>query len=337
MARVRLTERFIAKLTAPTKSGRAEIYWDTGQPGFAVYVSGKKASKVFIVQRSLGQRGGRKRREAIGAVGAITLEDARANALAVLHQLMQGADPRVERKRREAEDITLRTAMQRFFGARPDLSEPTRSRWPYYLERYTKDWLERPLKQITPALLEQRRQAIAAENRAPIPQAPSAQEQCFRFSSGQGQAALVTRVVRTIYNHVARELDWPPLTLRMPKRAGGGRRRVRIIPESRLPRFHAALMQLPRVQRDYLQVLLYTGARRGETAALQWRDIDLEERVIRLRAETTKAKRAAIIPMSSQLHALFVARRALGDRSVFVFPSERRSRTGHLTETNAFG
>jgi len=123
----------------------------------------------------------------------------------------------------------------------------------------------------------------------------------------------------------------------MPKRAGGGRRRVRIIPESRLPRFHAALMQLPRVQRDYLQVLLYTGARRGETAALQWRDIDLEERVIRLRAETTKAKRAAIIPMSSQLHALFVARRALGDRSVFVFPSERRSRTGHLTETNAFG
>jgi len=53
--------------------------------------------------------------------------------------------------------------MQRFFGARPDLSEPTRSRWPYYLERYTKDWLERPLKQITPALLEQRRQAIAAE------------------------------------------------------------------------------------------------------------------------------------------------------------------------------
>jgi len=186
MARVRLTERFIAKLTAPTKSGRAEIYWDTGQPGFAVYVSGKKASKVFIVQRSLGQRGGRKRREAIGAVGAITLEDARANALAVLHQLMQGADPRVERKRREAEDITLRTAMQRFFGARPDLSEPTRSRWPYYLERYTKDWLERPLKQITPALLEQRRQAIAAENRAPIPQAPSAQEQCFRFSSRSG-------------------------------------------------------------------------------------------------------------------------------------------------------
>src|SRR4029077_7001946 len=60
-----------------------------------------------------------------------------------------------------------------------------------------------------------------------------------------------------------------------------------------------------------------------ETARLRWVDVDFVQRVITLPAPDTKAKRMAEIPMSDFVYDLLVTRRALGEKSEYVFPSSR--------------
>jgi len=53
-----------------------------------------------------------------------------------------------------------------------------------------------------------------------------------------------------------------------------------------------------------VEILLYTGLRRGELFRLEWRDVDLINGVIRLRSETTKTGRARTIPMFSNVRRI---------------------------------
>jgi integrase len=95
-----------------------------------------------------------------------------------------------------------------------------------------------------------------------------------------------------------------------------------------LPRFYAAASMLPSgVQRDLVLFGLFTGMRVNEAAGLQWAEVDLAGRMIRLPARRMKAHKAFELPMSSYVHDLLVARRALGNDGPFVFPGD--GRTGH--------
>jgi integrase len=44
--------------------------------------------------------------------------------------------------------------------------------------------------------------------------------------------------------------------------------------------------------------------RRGELLALQWKDVDLAKRKLRLRAETTKTRTERVLPISARLLAV---------------------------------
>lgn len=54
-----------------------------------------------------------------------------------------------------------------------------------------------------------------------------------------------------------------------------------------------------------VEILLYTGIRRGELFKIEWRDIDLKEGFIYLRSEITKANRARTIPMLPNVKEIF--------------------------------
>jgi integrase len=84
--------------------------------------------------------------------------------------------------------------------------------------------------------------------------------------------------------------------------------------------------------RDYVLLLLFTGMRRREAAALRWSEIDFARQAITLPAARTKTRKALEIPMCDLVHDLLVARRQLGD-GTFVFPSYGRS--GHLEHVGA--
>jgi len=82
---------------------------------------------------------------------------------------------------------------------------------------------------------------------------------------------------------------------------------------------------------DFLKLVLFTGLRRREAAALTWNEVDFTGRVIRLAARRTKGGRKLDLPMSSFVRDLLIARRALGkEPSGWVFCAD--SASGHIEE-----
>ena len=54
-----------------------------------------------------------------------------------------------------------------------------------------------------------------------------------------------------------------------------------------------------------IEILLYTGMRRGELFQLEWRDIDLTKNEINIRKETTKTGKGRVLPMLSNVRDVF--------------------------------
>src|SRR5207245_7671951 len=85
---------------------------------------------------------------------------------------------------------------------------------------------------------------------------------------------------------------------------------------------HGAVI-LPAYLQDALRFAYLTAWRRGAVRALEWRDVDLRARTLRLRAASAKNKRGKVIPLRGDLLAL-VERRA----------AERRPDCPHVFHRN---
>jgi integrase len=93
-----------------------------------------------------------------------------------------------------------------------------------------------------------------------------------------------------------------------------------MVSAEQLPIFYQAVCSLASpIARDYLLLVLFTGLRLSESRALTWDEVDFKQRVIRIPAERTKAKRKLDLPMNDFVRDLLVKRRALGNIR-YVFP-----------------
>jgi integrase len=293
----------IARLPAPDPSGKPVLHWDGELKGFAVLCSGVSNAKTYVVQRDLP--GGKARRVTIGAVAEISLATARERAADKLDDLRRGIDPK-----RKVANPTLASALADYLAARKDL-RPASVRVYRQVEKYLAAWLDWPLRDLTAERVEQRHRALADE-------------------VGPITANTTMRTLRVLWNFAEeRTPDFPTKSpVRLRRQWYAEPRRERIVNTDQLPAFYAAVQVLPPIARDFTLLMLFTGMRRSEAASLQWADIDLTERVLRVPATRTKNKRALALPMSDVVRDLLVARRALGkDNSGYVFPS---SHGGHI-------
>ena len=314
MPQIRLTEKSIDKLKAPDPSGRQVLHWDSELKGFAVLCSGKSNSKTYIAQRDLPS--GTTRRVTVGAVSEISLEVARERAADTLDDLRRGIDP----KEKKAVDATLRSTLEAYLAARKDLRPASIKAYRIGLEKYLSAWLDWPLRDITSEMVEARHQEIVAE---------IGKGQRYK---GTTTANAAMRALRLLWNFAAdRTPGLPPNPVRRLRRQWYPEpRRERVLRTEELPKFYEAVCALPNhVARDHLLLMLFTGLRLSESASLRWEDVDLVQRIIRLPAAATKAKRALSLPMSDVVRDLLVARRALGNAG-FVFPAPGRS--GHIVD-----
>jgi integrase len=330
MSSLKLTKRAIERLSAPDPSGKQTLHWDAELKGFGVLCSGASAAKTFIVQRKLP--GGVTRRVTVGAVNALDLDDARARAREVLAEFYQGKDPKAERREAARRGKTLRAALGDYLTAREGISERSRAGYRASVDRELGDWLDRPLREISPEMVEKHHRAIAAG----VAERSGGTRRGGGPANGAATANGTMRALRAVYNYAAeRDPTLPPNPVSRLRRAWFAvPRRERLVRGDDLPAFHAAVNALPsRTARDYLLLLLYTGMRRGEAGALRWDEVDFAARLIRLPAARTKARRKLDLPMSSLVRDLLVARRALEREGQFVFPAS--SRSGHVEDPKA--
>jgi integrase len=295
-----LTEKSVAKLKAPTASGKQELIWDSELKGFGVLLSGKTNARSYIVQRDVK---GRARRVTIGSVAEMSLKQARAEAADAIHALRQGKDPK-------AKDETLAEAVESYIKRKGAKLRPATVTNYRDSLRYLKRLEDLQLRELNPAMIEEQ-YALIIEN------------------FGVGAANNAMRTLRAVYNSANRDGRLPNLVrlqdywIKLKPRTGH-------VKSDDLPRFYAAVAAQPNpVARDYVLMLLFTGLRRRTAAAIRWDDVDFSAGVIRLPAERMKSGESFDLPMTDLVRDLLIARGAHG-REQFVFPSDAKSK--HIEE-----
>jgi integrase len=313
MPRLKLTEKVLARLIAPHPSGRQVLFWDTELKGFGVLASGVTTARTFVVQREVN---GKTRRVTIGPANVLSLVEARRRAEGVLGDFYKGIDPKAGRRGA----MTLRGALDAYIAARQALRPKTVQDYRGIVERWLEPWLDRPVRDIDADVVEARHRSIRDEVSAR-----------GRYA-GDAIANAAMRVFGTLWAFAAEREPMPgrnPVG-RLKRQWFRVHRRERMVRADELPAFYAALQALPSpIARDYLLLLLFTGLRRTEAATLTWDDVDFGQRVIRIPAQRTRARRKLDLPMTDVVRDMLVARRAIG-RDRFVFPSVGKS--GHIAE-----
>lgn len=104
--------------------------------------------------------------------------------------------------------------------------------------------------------------------------------------------------------------------------------RERFLKVNEISAFLTAVENRTPLMRDFILLAIYTGARRSNVAGMKWEDVDLSERVWRIRGSDAKAKRTVTVILSQPAIDILTKRLSIASGSPFVLPSY--GTTGHV-------
>lgn len=327
MAKLKLTKAAVDRLLLTTTG--QQVYWDTEQRGFGLVVG--KTAKSFVVQTNIR---GNPVRVTLGQVGLHTCEEYRERARRQLGLMKDGIDPReVERQvethriREQIQSVTLRESFEAFKAAKTGrLKSNTIKDYEGIMLRVFSEWLDHPLKNITPSMIQTRHSAVQREI------AERRKKDRNNTNRGEAHANGSMRVFRAIYNFALVTYEDAGLPPNPVKRLSNtrawfkDRRRQTIISVHQLPKWFKAVTELSdpltpelaATTQDFLLLLLFTGLRRMEAAALTWDRVDFNAKTLTI--GDTKNGEPHTLPLPPYLYALLTARREVVEESPFVFP-----------------
>ena len=304
--RRRLTKSTVAALAVPKVKNA--IYWDADLGGFGLRISPHGTKTYFLQART---RTGRGIKVTLGRASRITTEQAREAARRHLAALDLGRDPaqelkdkrKAERERKVAPDLS---ALWRDFVVKhlPVLRETSRAAYESWWRVHIEPRLGRiKLADVTRAKVEQLHREVAAGSGGPTA------NRCLAVLSALLShaeklglvAGNVCRGVSRTREH-ARERDLSDAELR---------RLIAFLPASSAP--EARLVEL----------LLATGARKGEALAARWSDI--RDGWWTVPAAVSKSKKVLRKPLNAAALAVLAK---LDRRGELLFPEVTPSRLG---------
>lgn len=337
MAKLKLTKAAVERVPL-TKKGQ-EVYWDTDMKGFGLLVG--MNTKSFVVQTNIQ---GKAVRVTLGQFGLHSVDEYRERARRQIGAMKDGIDPREEAKREirekraeEARSVTLDTVFKEFKKEKASkLKEYTLKDYEGVMRRNFGDWLETPLKDITPAMVQSRHSKIQADI------AERHKDDRNNHNRGEAHANGSMRVFRAIYNFALVAYEDAGLPANPVKRLSTtrawfkDRRRQTIVTIHQLPAWYKAVSELSDVlnpeaaatTRDWLLLLMFTGLRRMEGATLTWDRVDFVGKT--LTVSETKNGEVHTLPLPQHLHDMLkarkesaaeeTARRKAAGENTFVFP-----------------
>ena len=340
MPKIKLTKTNIDRVRKPGCG--TVFYWDTETRGFGLRVTASGAAS-FVVQGTVAGTG-RELRMTIGTYGPWNVDDARRRAEEHKHQFEDGLNPQAVRKQDAALRVTLRGVADAYFD-RPGqpLRESTKAEMNRHIDKVFAAWRDKPISSITVDDCRRRHREMCQKGVTGKP------------APGQAQIALVT--LRTLVNFANRRFpraDGSPLIPVNPvtvmahddwKTFEPRDRRIELYDVGKAWNVLEQMREAPKNKDalaaiDAVRFLFLTGARRGETAALTWSRVHLEDDPAKcwwhLREEDNKTGNPIWLPLSLQAVALLKARKPAHDdkdASKYVFPS--RAKSGHVEDTRA--
>jgi integrase len=316
--KLKLTAKALTSLVPP-EAGEYSVH-DLIVPGFAVRVRASGFKTYFALYRSAGGRRGAVRRYTIGpADNSLPVEKAREEARRVLAQARLGGDPAGDKasKRRE---WTISELCDAYFEAGANGNKPgTIERDMGRVRRHIVPLIGRKrVREVTQADIERLARAIAqGKTQADVRTKPRGRA---IVRGGEGAARRVVGLLGSVFSFAVRQgvrADNPARGIRR----GRDGRRERFLSGEELARLGDALRSFETKGANTkaiaaIRLLIFTGARRSEIAALNWNEVDLERGVLALGDSKTGAK-AVLLPAP----AVAVLSGLERTESPFVFPA----------------
>jgi hypothetical protein len=244
------------------------VFWDDTLPGFGCRVRG--ASKSWIIQYRVGQQ---QRRESLGDIRKVALEDARRIARQRFARIELGHDPAAEKAKARAAAavarLTLGSVCDRYLNARRDALRPYSH---VTIGRYFGvHWLPlraRPLESIRRADVAARLQEIVKAH-------------------GRVAAARARAHLSALFNWAMREGLCESNPVAVTNDPGAGLKpRERVIADHELATIWSACDDddFGRIVR----LLILTGCRRQEIGGLTWSEINFDTELLTIPGSRTK-------------------------------------------------
>ena len=290
-APVAFTTRRIAEIPAPA-TGQVEIS-DAQQPGLRLRVfSGGGRSWIWSKKVA-----GRFQRVTIGRYPEVDIDAARKAAARLSGEAAMGGNPAQARRQARVENMTFADAYDDYLRAKklkPRTLEDYRSLFPKVSSIHTKR-----VDEITRDEIERLHRRITKESK-------SRADGAMRLVR-----AVLNRAIDRIEDAGGASFTNPVRRLSAQRLWNNVERKQTRVANEDLPAFVRAVREdASPVAGDLVLTLLGTGWRVGETRRLLWRDINLADGVVTLRAEETKAGRTAVLPIPQQVRAILAFRYA---------------------------
>ena len=290
MPKIKLTDAAVSRLKPPTDG--QQDYWDALTPGFGVRIS-HGGTRTWLVQARVLKKGDWKQtRISLGRYPSMTLAEARKDARDILKEAEAGKDPRGRAKLDKAEmekasRDTWSAAAELFltkYAERKGLRGSTLRDYHRALQGPDiQDWVDRPITKISRADIRDRLDTVAAR--------ASIHANRLRAYWGKFFGWLL-------------ENDWVEVNpMQGVARPVPERSRDRFLSKLELPVVWQAFDAAGPAFAGMLKVLLLTGQREGEIAALKWSevvDLEGEDPRLELPAERTKNRKPHVVPLSLQ-------------------------------------
>lgn len=304
---------FTKKLLAdhpPAPPGKRLYLHDARVVGLLVQIT-HTGHKSFQVLR---RKNGRYHRVTLGKFPDLTIEQARRLAAGALGQLAEGIDVNRAKRAERHVGITLAGVFEDYLAARQ--LKPVSVDDYKKVMAYLTDWHGKPISAITRDMVSRRHTELGKRSRA--------------------QANLTMRLLRALFNFAIGEYEdaeGNPLITDNPVRRISHnrawfrveRRRGHLADWQFAPWFEAMEAitaergdKETRTLRDYLVLVLLTGIRRTDAAAIRWAHVDLKAR--HLVVPDPKNSEPHILPLGDYLHRLLTRRSRQTGSSVYVFP-----------------
>jgi len=238
-------------------------------------------------------RNGRVLKTTLGPYPAVTLAEARRQALQIRAAVANGADPQRDKKatKAPAEVMTVRGAAARFL--KEHTAEKNGDRWAAETRRYfEKDILpaigDKPVKDVGKADIRDLLRAVKnrGEHGAPI--------------AANRTLAVARKLFRWCLSEDHVDVD-PTVGLAKP---GVEQQRDRVLTDDELARVSRAAEGMTYPFGPAVRMLILTGARREEVGAMRWSEVDLDAKTWTLPSARSKNGLEHVTPLSDDAAAL---------------------------------
>lgn len=301
MATATLTDFGVRNLE-PDRDRQYEV-WDRKVSGLGIRVSPKGAKSWVLIYRI----GARSRRLTLGRYPALSLAAARDQAYEALRQIARGQDPAFAKQQERLDPSEFDKIVETFIETYAKRQTMSWAETQKILRRhFVRSWGRRNVSLITKRDVTARIDYILTER------GPSAANQAFAHIRKLFNWCVERGIVETS----------PCQGLRMPAATTS---RDRVLSEEEIARVWLAAEAIGYPYGPYVKILLLTAQRRDEVASMRWQELDLDQSVWTLPMSRTKAKRAHVVPLTSEVIACVRTLPRLDES--FVFPGRTGGRS----------